>query len=88
MWIYEADFLGHIVTPYGIKPNPKKIEVIANFSIQKNEKQIKQFLGLAGFYLLTICLKKGRIRRNSEYVRALQILQNYLLLPLLLLMQR
>lgn len=68
----EVEFLGHIVTPDGIKPNPEKIEALKNFPIPRNEKQIKQFLGLAGFYRkfirdfakickpLTTCLKKGR----------------------------
>lgn len=46
----ETEFLGHIVTRDGIKPNPKKIECVKNFPIPKTQKQIKQFLGLTGFY--------------------------------------
>lgn len=46
----ETEFLGHIITPAGIKTNPKKIECVKNFPIPKNTKQIKQFLGLTGYY--------------------------------------
>jgi hypothetical protein len=37
----EVKFLGHIVTPEGIKPNPKKIEAIQRFPIPKTAKDIK-----------------------------------------------
>lgn len=46
----ETEFLGHIVTTAGVKPNPKKIECVVNFPIPKTTKQIKQFLGLTGYY--------------------------------------
>lgn len=46
----EVAFLGHIVTEHGIKPNPSKIEAIKNYPIPKTTKQIKQFLGLLGYY--------------------------------------
>jgi len=45
----ETEFLGHIVTQNGIKPNPNKIQAIINFPIPKTEKEIKSFLGLAAF---------------------------------------
>jgi len=37
----ETEFLGHIVTTTGIKPNPKKISAIINFPITKTPKEIK-----------------------------------------------
>lgn len=46
----EAEFLGHIVTEQGIKPNPNKIECVEKFPIPKTPRQIKQFLGLTGYY--------------------------------------
>lgn len=67
----ETEFLGHIVTQNGIKPNPKKIECVINFPLPNTTKQIKQFLGLTGYYRkfikdysliakpMTIFLKKG-----------------------------
>lgn len=46
----ETEFLGHIVTREGIKPNDKKVECVANYPLPKTPKEIKQFLGLSGYY--------------------------------------
>lgn len=46
----ETEFLGHIVTQHGIKANPKKIQCVVNFPLPKTPKEIKQFLGLTGYY--------------------------------------
>lgn len=46
----ETEFLGHIVTDKGIKPNPNKIESILKIPLPKNQKEIKSFLGITGFY--------------------------------------
>lgn len=80
----ETEFLGHIVTTNGIKPNPNKIDAINKFPIPKTPKQIKSFLGLVGFYRkfikdfakiakpMTAYLKKDRRIdvNNSEYKEA------------------
>lgn len=46
----ETEFLGHVITQDGVKPNPEKIEKILNWPIPKTAKEIKQFLGLSGYY--------------------------------------
>lgn len=46
----ESEYLGHLITTDGIKPNPNKIEVIGKIPIPKTVKQIRSFLGLTGFY--------------------------------------
>lgn len=46
----EVAYLGHLVTKDGVKPNPAKVECIKNFPEPKNPKDIKSFLGLAGYY--------------------------------------
>ncbi|KAL6417754.1 hypothetical protein ACFW04_012396 [Cataglyphis niger] len=46
----EVAYLGHIIGADGVKPDPNKIKSISKFPIPKNEKNIKQFLGLAGYY--------------------------------------
>ncbi|KAL6424939.1 hypothetical protein ACFW04_010072 [Cataglyphis niger] len=46
----EVAYLGHIIGADGVKPDPNKIKSISEFPIPKNEKNIKQFLGLAGYY--------------------------------------
>ena len=45
----ELEYLGHIVTADGVKPNPKKIEAVKNFKIPTNPTEVKSFLGLAGY---------------------------------------
>lgn len=43
-------YLGHVISDQGVKPNPEKISIIKNFPIPQNAKDIKSFLGLAGYY--------------------------------------
>lgn len=76
----ETAYLGHIISRDGIKPNPDKIAAIKNYPIPKTPKEIKQFLGLLGYYRkfipdfarltkpMTKCLKKSnKITFDSEY---------------------
>ena len=46
----EVCYLGHVITQEGVKPDPKKVEAVQKFPQPKNAKNIKQFLGLAGYY--------------------------------------
>ena len=46
----EVAYLGHLIGEDGVKPNPEKISAIQNFPTPRNAKNIKQFLGLAGYY--------------------------------------
>lgn len=46
----EVAYLGHLITKDGVKPNPQKIDCILNFPQPQNQKDIKSFLGLAGYY--------------------------------------
>ena len=46
----DTEFLGHILTKEGIKPNPNKVKEIDNLKIPKTEKQLKGFLGMTGYY--------------------------------------
>ena len=43
-------FLGHIISANGIAPTFEKTELVKSFPAPTNPKQIKQFLGLAGYY--------------------------------------
>lgn len=46
----SVPFLGHILTPEGIKPNPEKTEAIRKIPVPPNTKKLRQFLGVTGFY--------------------------------------
>ncbi|KAJ9561504.1 LOW QUALITY PROTEIN: hypothetical protein OSB04_006664 [Centaurea solstitialis] len=49
-WIWEVHFLGHVVREEGILVDPAKIEAIAKWETPKTPTEIRQFLGLAGYY--------------------------------------
>ncbi|CAM9909208.1 unnamed protein product, partial [Heterosigma akashiwo] len=43
-------FLGHVVGRHGISPDPKKVEAVKNLARPNTKKQVRQFLGMVGFY--------------------------------------
>ncbi|KAD6796220.1 hypothetical protein E3N88_07116 [Mikania micrantha] len=49
-WMREVQFLGHIVNEKGIHVDPAKIEAIKNWEAPKTPTEVRQFLGLAGYY--------------------------------------
>lgn len=71
----EVAYLGHIISDQGIKPNPDKIKAVQNFPQPKTTKQIKAFLGLAGYYRrfinnfsdITKPLTK-LLKKNAKYI--------------------
>lgn len=46
----EIVYLGHIVSCFGVRPNPKKIDDVRNYPAPKNVAQLRTFLGLANYY--------------------------------------
>jgi transposase InsO family protein len=88
----EVNYLGHVITPNGVKPNPDKIHAVKNYPIPKNQKQIKSFLGLLGYYRkfikdfakitkpLTQCLKKdSKVEHTNEFVDCFNLCKNLLI---------
>ncbi|KAL4135886.1 hypothetical protein QTP88_007468 [Uroleucon formosanum] len=68
----EVVYLGHLITDSGVKPDPAKISCVKEHPVPRNPTEIKQFLGLSGYYRrfienysqiakpITILLKKGQ----------------------------
>ena len=46
----EIHYLEHLISPEGISPLPNKLDCIQHMPALKNAKEIKQFLGLTGYY--------------------------------------
>ena len=46
----HIQYLGHLISAEGIQPLPKKLESIAKMPAPKTPKEVKQFLGLVGYY--------------------------------------
>ncbi|GJW00015.1 putative reverse transcriptase domain-containing protein [Tanacetum coccineum] len=49
-WIPKVQFLGHVIDCQGIHVDPAKIESIKDWASPKTPMEIRQFLGLAGYY--------------------------------------
>ena len=46
----EVEFLGHLLTPKGLKTTPRLVSAVQEFRQPSNVRQMKQFLGLSSFY--------------------------------------
>jgi hypothetical protein len=46
----QVAYLGHVITAQGVATDPEKIKVIENWQTPTNAKELRSFLGLAGFY--------------------------------------
>ncbi|XP_026103014.1 uncharacterized protein LOC113074396 [Carassius auratus] len=46
----SVTFLGHIISTEGIKPDPAKIEAVAQWPVPDSRKALQRFLGFANFY--------------------------------------
>ncbi|GJR21386.1 putative reverse transcriptase domain-containing protein [Tanacetum coccineum] len=49
-WIPKVQFLGHVIDSQGIHVDPTKIKSIKDWACPKTPTEIRQFLGLAGYY--------------------------------------
>ena len=46
----EIEYLGHTITPSGVKPNNEKVKAVQEYPQPKSAQEIKAFLGLVNFY--------------------------------------
>lgn len=46
----EINYLGHLVTREGVKPDPAKARALKTMRIPTNKSELRSFLGLAGYY--------------------------------------
>ena len=60
----HIQYLGHLILADGIQPLPEKLESIAKMPAPKNPKEVKQFLGLVGYY-------RKFVRRFADISRVL-----------------
>ena len=47
----HIQYLGHLISADGIRPLKDKLDTIRNMPDPRNSKEVKQFLGLAGYYI-------------------------------------
>lgn len=46
----EVEFLGHLVTVDGVKPNPGKVEAVRSWPLPRTIKDLRSFLGTVSYY--------------------------------------
>ena len=46
----EIDYLGYMITPTGIKPNPKKIKAIQEMDRPTTTTEVRRFIGMVQYY--------------------------------------
>jgi hypothetical protein len=46
----EVSCLGHVIGTSGVRPDGKRVEAVKNYPVPKTTRELKGFLGLAGYY--------------------------------------
>ncbi|GKB06108.1 putative nucleotidyltransferase, ribonuclease H [Tanacetum coccineum] len=49
-WLEYLQFLGHVINREGVHVDPAKIEAIKNWPVPTSPTEVRQFMGLAGYY--------------------------------------
>src|SRR4029453_15297161 len=49
-FVNTIEYLGHIISPNGIQPNPELVQAVARFPQPHSLKVLQSFLGLANYY--------------------------------------
>ena len=65
----EVCYLGHVISTNAVKPNPKKLEAVKNFPMPRSAKNIKEFLGLVGYYRRFIPNMAQRAKPLTELLK-------------------
>ena len=93
----QIHYLGHLISEDGISSLPDKLDSIKNMPVPKFVKEIRQFLGLTGYYrkfvprfadisrpLTRLTRKKTAFNWTPECQKSFEILKSYLCSELIL----
>jgi hypothetical protein len=74
--VKQGIFLGHVISPKGIEVDKAKVDLISNLPPPRNVKEIRSFLGHAGFYRKFI-KDFGKIARSLCNLLAKDVLYDF-----------
>ncbi|XP_047309901.1 uncharacterized protein LOC124913355 [Impatiens glandulifera] len=89
----QISYIGHILYENGVATNPAKLKAMSTWPVPESPKQLKGFLGLAGYYRrfikgygsivgpITALLKKCQFEWNKEAKDAFLLLKQRMLSP-------
>ncbi|OWY98628.1 Retrotransposon Polyprotein [Phytophthora megakarya] len=83
----QVAFLGHIVTPAGILPNPEKVKAVMNVQQPRDLHEIRSFLGLISYFrrsipgYASISAPLERLKMKGDCESAFQQLKRALMKP-------
>ena len=46
----KVNYLGHVITPEGLQPDPAKVKVVQEYPVPKTVKDVRAFMGLTNYY--------------------------------------
>ncbi|GBN58964.1 Retrovirus-related Pol polyprotein from transposon 17.6, partial [Araneus ventricosus] len=49
--VSELQYLGHIISPDGVSPDPKKVSAITDFPVPTSKQELMRFLGMATYLM-------------------------------------
>ncbi|KAJ3684443.1 hypothetical protein LUZ61_013607 [Rhynchospora tenuis] len=49
-WLEKVAFLGHVISGEGVAVDPSKVQAVTEWSQPKSVREVRSFLGLAGYY--------------------------------------
>ncbi|GJS55703.1 putative reverse transcriptase domain-containing protein [Tanacetum coccineum] len=74
-WIRIVQFLGHLIDSQGLHVDPAKIEAVKNWTSPTTPTEVRQFLGLAGYYRRFI---EGFSKITKPLIKLTQKNKNYI----------
>ena len=62
----EILYLGHLLTTDGVKPQPHKVKAIHEMKPPRNSMEVREFLGMVGYYRSFISRFADAARPNDQ----------------------